>query len=494
MRIEDVTVAIHPRNAWEAIDLGLLLVRHWWRSLLPPWLIAITTLFLVLSVLLSNHFWLVPLIFWWLKPALDRILLYHFSEQLFGHTPTTAETLSAIPNLMKTGLITNLTLLRFNLSRSFHLPIWQLEGLRGSARRQRIQVLNDHIRSYPSLLTIACMHLEAGLYIGPLLLMYLLVPSSIDLDLLDMINYESSHQWLEIFTNLLYVLAVAVIEPIYVAAGFLLYINRRTELEAWDIELSFRQLAQRLKNLNHTTVTGILATLLLASTLFSPAPGYADAQPDTYPQARPAEASAEVIADILQRHELNSYHIETLWKPIQDQETEAIPDPDISPVIQFIARSFRLTLWIIAAAAILWLLINHKKWQHLLRYHRTGEAHTRPPATLFGLDITPETLPSDIPKAAQRLLQQDNPRAALSLLYRGALMVLLHRDHLRLSDSHTEGDILKQASQVLVPTHVSYLRGLTRTWERVAYGHQPASPGDILDLCEQWSRHFGQPG
>jgi hypothetical protein len=32
-----------------------------------------------------------------------------------------------------------------------------------------------------------------------------------------------------------------VLEPFYVAAGFAMYLNRRVELEAWDIEQEFRR-------------------------------------------------------------------------------------------------------------------------------------------------------------------------------------------------------------------------------------------------------------
>jgi hypothetical protein len=35
-------------------------------------------------------------------------------------------------------------------------------------------------------------------------------------------------------------LAVAFIEPFYVAAGFAMYLNRRVELEAWDVEQDLR--------------------------------------------------------------------------------------------------------------------------------------------------------------------------------------------------------------------------------------------------------------
>jgi hypothetical protein len=38
-----------------------------------------------------------------------------------------------------------------------------------------------------------------------------------------------------------------------VAAGFTLYLNRRTELEAWDLELAFRHLQERLAALRRTT-------------------------------------------------------------------------------------------------------------------------------------------------------------------------------------------------------------------------------------------------
>jgi hypothetical protein len=36
-------------------------------------------------------------------------------------------------------------------------------------------------------------------------------------------------------------LVIIVVEPFYVAAGFAMYLNRRAELEAWDIEQEFRR-------------------------------------------------------------------------------------------------------------------------------------------------------------------------------------------------------------------------------------------------------------
>jgi hypothetical protein len=41
--------------------------------------------------------------------------------------------------------------------------------------------------------------------------------------------------------TLAYAAVVAFLEPFYVAAGFGMYLNRRVELEAWDIEQEFRR-------------------------------------------------------------------------------------------------------------------------------------------------------------------------------------------------------------------------------------------------------------
>ena len=37
-----------------------------------------------------------------------------------------------------------------------------------------------------------------------------------------------------------FAIAVAIVEPFFVGAGFAMYLNRRVELEAWDIEQEFR--------------------------------------------------------------------------------------------------------------------------------------------------------------------------------------------------------------------------------------------------------------
>ena len=49
--------------------------------------------------------------------------------------------------------------------------------------------------------------------------------------------------------NALAWMATTVIEPFYIGAGFGLYLDRRTQIEGWDIEIAFRRMRRRLQAL-----------------------------------------------------------------------------------------------------------------------------------------------------------------------------------------------------------------------------------------------------
>ena len=95
MRLTDASVAIRPRSAWEALDLGILLAHRHARLLMGSWALLTLPLFAVLSLLLWQHPTLAILIFWWLKPAFERLPLYILSHALFGDTPTLKQALRA---------------------------------------------------------------------------------------------------------------------------------------------------------------------------------------------------------------------------------------------------------------------------------------------------------------------------------------------------------------------------------------------------------------
>ena len=109
------------------MDLGFSMVQRWWRPIYRAWFAVLLPLTLVLHLIFFDNPLLAALALWWLKPFLDRVLLHMFSHTVFGETPSVRDTLKALPGLLRTGLVWHLTFLRLDPSRSFRLPVMQLD-------------------------------------------------------------------------------------------------------------------------------------------------------------------------------------------------------------------------------------------------------------------------------------------------------------------------------------------------------------------------------
>ncbi len=250
MQLDQLNLVLRPRIHWEAIDLGFRLVLEQWWPLYRTWLLYFLPLCVAIYLLLWDISWLAGILIWWLKPLFDRIILYFFSHAIFDEQPTPKQVFKALPQLLlKSRLLANLTWARIDIARSFHLPIWQLEGQTGKPGRKRASALGRSGRSEASWLTLVCLNLEWVLYLSFIGILFLLIPDYYAFDWEGFLFYAAIDEvpnWIIILQMSLNLLAIAIIEPLYVAAGFTLYLNRRTHLEGWDIELAFRRIAQRL--------------------------------------------------------------------------------------------------------------------------------------------------------------------------------------------------------------------------------------------------------
>jgi hypothetical protein len=96
-----------------------------------------------------------------------------------------------------------------------------------------------------------CIVFETILFFGVLGLFFMMLPPEFVPSRLESFSNiftgDDMPYWFEAAYCLVYLLVISIVEPFYVAAGFTLYLNRRTELESWDIELGFRTLAARLE-------------------------------------------------------------------------------------------------------------------------------------------------------------------------------------------------------------------------------------------------------
>jgi hypothetical protein len=239
MDLDRVSAVIRPRTAWESIDLGFALARHWFLPLWGLWWMAVLPIGGLLLLALRDHTDLWLLAIWWLKPLYESLLLFWLSRALFGDAQPVARTARQLRHAFPPRLWPHLLWRRLSLARSFTMPVTLLERLSGRARRERLRILRGGSGA-AAWLTMICVHLESLLWLSALLLIAFMIPEHLPaLDLrAALFDDDSTLYWLGTLSMLA---ALSVIAPFYVAAGFALYLGRRTELEAWDLELRFRR-------------------------------------------------------------------------------------------------------------------------------------------------------------------------------------------------------------------------------------------------------------
>ena len=238
------------KSPWQAIDAGFMLARAHYPALLVLWC-ALALPALLISAALLHRLPFVPILsWWWLKPLYELPLLLYLSRALFGDVPTRREVLREVPGRARRLIGTYLTFSRLSPARAMCAPIVVLEGLSGAARRKRRETLTAAPHRAGSLL-LACLHAEMLLAYGSLALLAALFPALLSFvewsDLLEADAFDpedGTAQAFAIVQLLVAVLGSALVAPFFVAAGFALYIARRVELEAWDIEHRFGRIAR----------------------------------------------------------------------------------------------------------------------------------------------------------------------------------------------------------------------------------------------------------
>ncbi len=247
MQLSELRLAVRPRNPWEAVDLGIRLAQSEAGLLWKTWFCVSLPIFCIsLALILITHDYLFWLLLWWLKPLYDYALLIVLSRRVFAETPSLQNVLRALAGSWRQGLLNHLLIRRFSMSRSYLLPVWLLEQLPARERTPRIALLRNHYTGRARWLLLIMLHFEMLLCIAGLSLVFWLAPSGQTGLLWELFTEDSGNRWIYVAQLVTYFLAMTVVEPFYVAAGFSLYLNRRTELEAWDLELAFRHLRERL--------------------------------------------------------------------------------------------------------------------------------------------------------------------------------------------------------------------------------------------------------
>jgi hypothetical protein len=424
----------------------------------------------IIAVFRDMPAWSLALL-WWLRPAFARIPLHVLGQSLFGRPAGVADTARALPALLRSGIAVSLVAHRLLPSRTFLQPVLQLEGLRGSDRRARCAVLTREHSGAATALSFVVAHLNGALVAGLILLVALVTPEEVDLDLSALVVGDAA---IPILVPALYLLGISMFEPLLVAGGFGLYVSRRVFLEGWDMEIAFRKIAAGGTDAaKWRRVASAAAAFVLVVAL---APARADVCIPEDPGSAPA-----CIGEVRAHSDFGGKKKVMRWLPKERELPESGPRQLewLSPFVEFLARSAEVVMWggLALTAVVLIHSLRGAKWQ------REREATPGLPRTFLGLDLDPRSLPSDIVAEARACWQREDRIAALSLLYRGALVRLSERGALEVPESATEHECVRAVRRAQPGVAADAFDALTGSWVRTRYAHEPPGDAQFESLC-----------
>lgn len=531
MRIDKLQIALRPRPAPQALDLGFALLHAHagavYKTWLALWLPAMALTF-ALMLLLPAYDMLWMLLAWWLRPLFERGPLYVLSRQVFGEEVTWRQAVRAWPGQLGGGTVRLLTWWRLSMpGRGLYQPIWQLEQVRGQAAAERRRAIGRNGTGAAAYrFGIACVHFEAILQFGIIALVGLFLSDGPSVNPLAYIADTTlgGRATLGLVFMGAYALGAAIIGPVYTACCFTLYLNRRATLEAWDIELTLRQIqapAARRQAQAGRASTAMLVMLATLACLLAPAlraapaasataaasAAAAAARPPTVACTPPRgmqtpvgkhapahdekqEALRRELRQLYDTDDLRGYKCEDSWHMKDFGAPPPEEEPGKMPDLGWLALVIKIALIAGAAALLAWLLYRHRGKFACLLPKPAAMAATE----VAGLDIRAESLPADVPAAVRALWDQGERRNALALLYRATLSRLVTLHGLRLAQGATEGDCLRMARQAaLPPARYDVADTVTTLWLNGAYGGRWPDSAAVHAACGAWHAQFDAP-
>ncbi len=186
--------------------------------------------------------------------------------------------------------------------------------------------------------------------------------------------------------------------------------------------------------------------------------------------------------------------LKELWKRLFDaDEVDAQDKEDFmlpKGLLLWLAQFAEVLLWsvlLLGLSSLVWALYRHTDWRFLRRRADTVEAPSMNVNIVFEEG---QPLPSQPAQIAWALWQQQQARAAISLLYRATLAHLREHEGLSLPDSATETECLRLIQRTQAAQRSHYCQRLTHTWLALAYAHQIPSDSIAQSLCEEWESQF----
>ena len=503
MRLENVTAKIRPRARWESLDLGCAMARRSYGTILLSWLVCVWPLW-ILGVIgfgfISSGGWHVWWSFFWVWLTIGfagRVPLHVISRELFGEKITVWEVIKHWPKVLFSHFWRGV-FGRFSMSRGLSMPVSQLEGLKGSAYKSRVNLLSRNGGDGATQAVMVC-HLMVLVTVCACWFFIMMIYQFYgENDLLETVfedlyihGDDYSTTWLFL---LFYAISVSLIEPLFVASGFAMYVNSRTLTEGWDIELSFKRLSERLRgNFKQSGVKTLLVFCGLSLFLFSDA------------KAEVAETAKEQVERITsgEEYDLNEWQEKVYDKKSSSSSSSSSSSGassssssssgsfgDVSSLFQGVSLMIFGAVVIAVVGLIIWVILKNK--HALNKTNSLTEVDAVPVVkSVMGMDVTPESLPKSLSEKAREAWQNGDHHLAMSLLYRGAISWMVNNGRIPIVESDTEDDCVRRVQdrvldEVLTSDKVQCFSNLTVEWVKLAYGKSIPQDEVVMELCDKW--------
>ncbi len=482
MQLEDVTAEIRPRSDWEAVDLGLAMVRRdfwrcfafWWLAVLVPTAVA--------GVLLwdSPIVWL--LMFWWWKPAGGRMVLFEVSRRLFGARPAMKEVLLQVPKVWFRRFFNRFVWTRFSPWLPVTMAVVDLEGLAGKSYRQRCRQVTRRGESVMMWFYLLADAAAGWFGLGFLMVVWMFLPEGQDQAWrlsIETWNPDQPFDFPDLIVRtvvLCVMLAMSLTDVFVAGAGFGVYINNRTAIEGWDVELAFRRLGRRLAGV----VSGLLVMGLACGQWAAGA-------------GEPSEA--KVVMEEVKSHPDFKVHTVTdripeakgggFWEWLAKWLDGLFGGMGVGSMGEMLRPLVLVSVIGVLAALIAWLIWKNRHWFAVAGVVGAEDKPARA-RVVMGMEVSADTLPDDVPGAAMALWREGKRQEAMGLLYRGAISKVMDVGGVAIEESDTEGDCLRRVHEAGGAAHPEYFAGVTGAWIGLAYAGKVPEDATVESLCRGW--------
>lgn len=454
------------------------MAQRWWSAMFVRGAVVLVPV-LVLAIVIQDTIWGM-LLLWWLKPLYERPPLRYLSNAVFGEPSSPREMLRGI---VDSPMFVSLTWGRFSWRRSAIAAITLEDGTHADLVERKRTLYDDGavFLMWPAVLGLI-------FEIGVAILLYQLIAGFFETSqgfvvggddffttisflpvglsqAIDAMNFWEISGFLTIYSVI-----ILIVMPFFVASGFSLYLNQRTSLEGWDIEVGFNKLIQRL---------GLLLLLLCVW--------------------QPLEVRAEVVKDhttaieevrnLPDFNESSTVKMPSVLKRFlewlaSDGDVEEEGDSAIGEIFAVVAE---VIFWMAMFALLVYFIYRIAT---LVDFPGLTTVRRTPRSTKTATQVDELTrLPQDILAAASRAWQANDSRGAYSLLYLGAIRYLRDELECKIGKDETEAECLRRTGHLTPDLHQAF-RGITLHWQRVAYAGGKVLQNQFAESSEIFRQFF----